>query len=261
MPITVEDFRAIARGTYSAGQIDFKTDAGKKKLQYLTELAEKLGGELKKSSDKVASFYFGEKTKPLRQFQTTAKLLLNQKESAVEQSTTQKNEDEGKTKRQDDPRFEIGEFINPLTNKKQFGIRFKTRFDPKEYAMFRVLVPDAGDEDIRMFKNMAMKNRAEAYQESVDAVFQVSVSVNKETYARLRREDPDMYEALKELMKDEFIATEEKGIEQGDRNRIMQQVRKKMAKNKSFDQIVEECESTPEEIRPIYTWLLSEFQN
>ncbi len=88
-----DEYTAIVKG-------DFKTDTGKKKLQYLKELAEKLGGELKKSSDKVASFYFGEKTKPLKQFQTTAKFLLNQKESAVEQSTTPKNEDESKTKSQ-----------------------------------------------------------------------------------------------------------------------------------------------------------------
>ena len=43
----------------------------------------------------------------------------------------------------------------------------------------------------------------------------------------------------------------------GERNRIIEQVRKKIAKNKSFEQIVEECESTREEIYPIYHQLIS----
>ena len=131
------------------------------------------------------------------------------------------------------------------------------KLDPKEYAMFRILFPGAGDEDIRTFKNIALKNREEAYQKSVDAVFQASISANRETYARLRKEDPDMYEALRDLMKDDFIETEARG----ERNKITELVRKKIVKNKSFDQIVNECESTPEEIRPIYTQLLAELQN
>ena len=139
------------------------------------------------------------------------------------------------------------------------------KLDPKEYAMFRILFPGAGDEDIRTFKNIALKNREEAYQKSVDAVFQASISANRETYARLRKEDPDMYEALRDLMKDEFIATEArgetKGVNKGETNKITELVRKKIVKNKSFDQIVDECESTPEEIRPIYTQLLAELQN
>ena len=49
-----------------------------------------------------------------------------------------------------------------------------------------------------------------ADRRSVDNILQISVSVNKETYARLRKEDSDMCEALRELMKDDFDkATEE----------------------------------------------------
>ena len=79
------------------------------------------------------------------------------------------------------------------------------KLDPKEYAMFRILFPGAGDEDIQTFKNIALRNREEAYQKSVDAVFQASISANRETYARLRKEDPDMYEALRDLMKDVLL--------------------------------------------------------
>lgn len=49
-----------------------------------------------------------------------------------------------------------------------------------------------------------------ADHKSVDNILQASVSVNKETYARLKKEDPDMCEALRELMKDDIDkATEE----------------------------------------------------
>ena len=82
--------------------------------------------------------------------------------------------------------------------------------DPYEYSMFRILLPNAFDDDIRRFKDIAMQNNNAAYHKSVDNILQISVSVNKETYARLRKEDPDMCEALRELMKDDFDkATEE----------------------------------------------------
>ena len=76
--------------------------------------------------------------------------------------------------------------------------------DPYTYSMFRVLLPNAFEEDIRRFKDIAVQNRDGAYNKSVDNIMQVSVSVNKETYARLRKEDSDMCEALRELMKDDF---------------------------------------------------------
>ncbi len=43
-------------------------------------------------------------------------------------------------------------------------------------------------------------------------------------------------------------------------NKLKDLVRKRIVKNKSFDQNVDECESTPEEIRSINTQLLAEFQ-
>ena len=49
------------------------------------------------------------------------------------------------------------------------------QLDPKEYAMFRVLTPGASDDDIRSFKDIAVRNRDAAYQKSVD-IFIRSVS-------------------------------------------------------------------------------------
>ena len=49
----------------------------------------------------------------------------------------------------------------------------------------------------------------------MDSVFQVSVSANREIYDRMRKEDPKMCEALKDLMKDELKDEFEKAEEKG----------------------------------------------
>ena len=86
----------------------------------------------------------------------------------------------------------------------------------QEYAMFHVLTPDASDEDIRKFKDMALQNNDAAYQKSVDNVFQVSIMANGASYRRLLKEDTEMCEAMRRLMEDDFIKAEEKGKEIGE---------------------------------------------
>lgn len=49
----------------------------------------------------------------------------------------------------------------------------------------------------------------------MDAIYQVSVTKNKETYFRLRREDAAMCEALRELFADEVEQAEREGKRQG----------------------------------------------
>ena len=48
----------------------------------------------------------------------------------------------------------------------------------------------------------------------------------------------------------------EEGFEEGDKNRLASQIEKKIRRRKSFDQIVDECESTEAEIRPIYDGIM-----
>ena len=86
---------------------------------------------------------------------------------------------------------------------------------PKEYAMLRVLTPDAEKEDVRLFSETIRKRNEAKYRECVDGIFQVSVSANRELYDRMMKEDPEMCDALKELMKDEFLATEARGEARG----------------------------------------------
>ena len=82
--------------------------------------------------------------------------------------------------------------------------------------MFRVLRKGATDDEIRQFKDMAVRNKDAAYLKSVDGVYQVSVSANRESYARLMKEDPEMCEALRDLMKEEFEMTEARGQARGE---------------------------------------------
>ena len=41
-------------------------------------------------------------------------------------------------------------------------------------------------------------------RQNADAILQLSVSANREIYDRIRKEDPKMCEALKDLMKDDL---------------------------------------------------------
>lgn len=89
------------------------------------------------------------------------------------------------------------------------------QLDPEKYAMFRVQTPDASDEDILRFRQMALQHEDDAeYQKSIDGIFQVSISLNREKYDRLLQEDPAMCEAMKDLMKDIIAEEVEKKVQE-----------------------------------------------
>lgn len=117
---------------------------------------------------------------------------------------------------------------------------------PDEYSMFRVLLPNAFDDDIRRFKNIALQIHDADYQKSVDNIFQVSVSLNRETYARLRKEEPDMCEALRELMKDEFDELD-KAREEANQRAIKAEMERDEATKerdeaaRKYDEAIREC--------------------
>ena len=71
------------------------------------------------------------------------------------------------------------------------------------------------DEDEESFLWMASSFTEPGDRQNADAILQLSVSVNREIYDRIRKEDPKMCEALKDLMKDEFVKAEEKGRKEG----------------------------------------------
>ena len=50
---------------------------------------------------------------------------------------------------------------------------------------------------------------------NVDAVYQVSVSANREVYENLRKEDQAVCDALRDLMKEDFLRVENEGLAKG----------------------------------------------
>ena len=51
---------------------------------------------------------------------------------------------------------------------------------------------------------------------------------------------------------------EARGEARGERNNLLALIKKKISRHKTFEQIVDECESTPAEIRPLYESVLAE---
>ncbi len=92
-----------------------------------------------------------------------------------------------------------------VTNKLPFPAQVVvTRELSKEtHSSLRILSNHANKEDIQTFLKAARKMTSPRERNNIDAVLQVSVSVNFELYQRIRR-DAVMCEAMRELMKDEI---------------------------------------------------------
>ena len=75
-----------------------------------------------------------------------------------------------------------------------------------ENAVLRVLTKRATEEDVRAFIEETGTYTDKVDKNNADAVYQVSVSANRELYAELLRRDPDMCTALRELLNDEIQA-------------------------------------------------------
>ncbi len=107
------------------------------------------------------------------------------------------------------------------------------RLDEKHRAL-RVLSKKAMEEDVQGFIKEATRLTEPGDRSNADAVMQVSVSANKALYEKIRRCNPRMCEALRELMKDEIESEiEEKtqrAVLQVERN-VRQEERRETIKN------------------------------
>ena len=75
--------------------------------------------------------------------------------------------------------------------------------DGDKHASLRILTSDADESDIRKFLTDARLASNPGDLNNIDAVLQVSVTANRETYDKVRGDDT-MCQALRELMKDEI---------------------------------------------------------
>ena len=78
------------------------------------------------------------------------------------------------------------------------------QLDKETHHTLRILSRHVQEEDVRAFVEKAVQMTEPGDKNNVDAVLQVSASVNKEIYEAIRRCDKVMCDALKELMKEDF---------------------------------------------------------
>ena len=72
------------------------------------------------------------------------------------------------------------------------------------HTCLRVLSNKASEDDIKRFIEMTSAFTAPVDKQNADSVMNVSISANREVYNKIRRENPFMCQALRELMKDEI---------------------------------------------------------
>lgn len=75
--------------------------------------------------------------------------------------------------------------------------------EPLEHSSLKILTRNADEDEIREFIKRYASADSPEDRNNADAVLQVSVSANRETYSRIA-EDNNMCEALRELFKDEI---------------------------------------------------------
>lgn len=85
----------------------------------------------------------------------------------------------------------------------------------KDYAVLRILAPGASEEDIRTFGLETGRQDDAVFRRNADAVLQVSITANRAAYEKLGREDPAMCDALRDLMKEDFVKERAEGRAEG----------------------------------------------
>ena len=72
------------------------------------------------------------------------------------------------------------------------------------HVCLRVLSNKASEDDTKRFIEMTSEFTEPIDKQNADAVMHVSINANREVYNKIRRENPFMCQALRELMKDEI---------------------------------------------------------
>ena len=85
--------------------------------------------------------------------------------------------------------------------------------DKETHTSFRVLTKRLSEEDAEKFIRMAGSFTEPGDKHNVDAILQLSVSANRDVYEELKRRDPSMCEALRDLMKEEIQEDNQKAVD------------------------------------------------
>ena len=79
-----------------------------------------------------------------------------------------------------------------------------SEMDRKLHASLRILTKRAKEEDVENFLRMARAFTEPGDRHNADVILQLSVSANREVYEEIKRRDPILCEALRDLMKEEI---------------------------------------------------------
>lgn len=90
-----------------------------------------------------------------------------------------------------------------------------SRLGNMEHLALKMLTKKLNADEATAFINIAKELQNEADKDNVDAVLQISVNANSKTYDDIRRRNPNMCQALRELMKEELMEAENKGFNAG----------------------------------------------
>ena len=90
-----------------------------------------------------------------------------------------------------------------------------SRLEPASHAVLRVLSNHAKQADVETFIKASKAYINSGDFQRVDAILQVSASANRALFRRIRMEDAEMCQALREIMKEDFEKAEANGLKKG----------------------------------------------
>ena len=118
-----------------------------------------------------------------------------------------------------------------ITGNVMFDMQFivTSRLGKEKHNVLRILRKNAERSDVEKFILEAELAKDKDDLQNIDAVLQVSVAANRDLYEEIRKED-DMCQALRDLMSDEIEKEVEEGRRAGQKDAIVDNI-KKMMKN------------------------------
>ena len=85
-----------------------------------------------------------------------------------------------------------------------------------------------------------------------NSIMDIITKANQEKFKEVSNMCEALEEILEEVMKEKINAREQQAISQGEQQKLMQLIHKKVMKGKSLEQIADELEETEESILPLY---------
>ena len=130
--------------------------------------------------------------------------------------------------------------------------------ESEEHAVLRILSNRARPEDIRTFLIRTSQFTEQGDRARADAILQVSATANFALYQEIYKEEPNMCQALEEIMKDTLEAKRAEGMQQGIQQNAITNIKTLMETMNWNPLQAMNALRIPEEDRQKYTQLLKQ---